>query len=120
MNDTRPPPRLTLRSAGGITGQSESSKPESSAWGSMWSGVMNPGSELVSAGPSTIFASFTRHRAPNDADPASVIRSTTCDGGIDGARGGCGWSTAEVVGGTHTVGRTYLAAGIGIRPAGSP
>src|SRR5262245_7544631 len=39
-------------------------------------------------------ASFTRHRAPNATDPASVIRSTTCTGGIDGARGGCGWSTA--------------------------
>src|SRR6185295_3875350 len=71
------------------------------------------GSELVKAGHSTSFASFTRHTAPNAADPASVIRSMTCDGGIDGARGGCGWSAAETAGGTHTVGRTYLLAGIG-------
>src|SRR5881409_3248588 len=116
MNDTRPPPRQTPRSAGGITAQSESSKPSSSAWGSMSQVVLNSGSELVNTGHSTSFASFTRHRAPNAADPASVIRSTTCVGGIDGARGG--WSTAETAGGTHTVGRTYLLAGIGIRPAG--
>jgi hypothetical protein len=81
---------------------------------------LNSGSELVKAGHSMIFASFTRHCAPNAADPASVIRSTTCAGGIDGASGGCGWSTGETAGGTHTVGRTYLLAGIGIRPAGSP
>jgi hypothetical protein len=61
-----------------------------------------------------------RHRAPNAADPASVTRSTTCAGGIDGARGGCGWSTGETAGGTHTVGRTYLLAGIDFRLAGSP
>src|SRR2546426_8482946 len=82
--------------------------------------VLNSGSELVNAGHSTIFASFTRHRAPSAADPASVIRSTTCTGGIDGARGGCGWSTGETAGGTHTVGRAYLLVGIGVRPAGSP
>jgi hypothetical protein len=85
-----------------------------------FAGIVRVVRELVNAGHSTTFASFTRPRAPNAADPASVIRSTTCVGGIDGARGGCGWSTAGTAGGNHTVGRTYLLAGIGIRPAGAP
>src|SRR5262249_27549557 len=120
MNDTRPPPRLTPRSAGGNTGPSGAAEAGGSAWGSRSLGDFESGSAVGSAGHSTVFASSPRHRAPNAADPASVIRSTTCEGGIDGARGGCGWSTAGTVGGTHAVGRTYLAAGIGFRPAGSP
>ena len=33
-----------------------------------------------------------RHTALNTAEPANVIRSTTCTGGVSGAIGGCGAS----------------------------
>jgi hypothetical protein len=42
--------------------------------------------------------------APNTADPATVIRSTTCTGGVKGAIGGCGASSGLVGGGAETVG----------------
>ena len=46
-----------------------------------------------------IFASIPRHTAPNTADPASVIKSTTCTGGTNGASGGCGCSSGGIGGG---------------------
>src|SRR6266849_2313007 len=48
---------------------------------------------FATAGTSTIFASITFHAAPNAADPAAVIRSTTCDGGSDGGMTGSGGAT---------------------------
>src|SRR5438094_6357210 len=42
------------------------------------------------AGTSTIFTSLTFHCAPKAADPAVVIRSSTCAGGIDGGMIGAG------------------------------
>ena len=59
-----------------------------------------------SAGHSTSFASFAFHRAPNAAEPSTVIRSTTCAGGINGAIGGCGMSSGGIAGGAETVGLT--------------
>ena len=60
--------------------------------------------ESDSAGHSTIFASIAFHRAPNAADPATVIRSTTCAGGTNGAIGGCGMSRGGIAGGAEAVG----------------
>src|SRR5262245_57070267 len=37
-----------------------------------------------------IFTSATRHCAPSAAEPGAVIRSTTCDGGIEGGMIGAG------------------------------
>jgi hypothetical protein len=50
--------------------------------------VLNSGIASVNAGHSTIFASIPFHRAPNTADPSTVIKSTTCAGGSNGALGG--------------------------------
>src|SRR5262249_48455783 len=66
----------------------------------------------VSAGHSTILASFPFHCAPNAAIPAAVIRSTTCTGGSAGAIAGCGISNGGIAGGTEAVGLTRLFAGI--------
>src|SRR6266404_3468244 len=56
----------------------------------------------VSAGHSTILASIPLHCAPNAADPAAVIKSTTCTGGSKGG----------VVGTAEAVGLVLLFAGI--------
>src|SRR5437667_3569329 len=66
----------------------------------------------VNAGHSTIFASIPFHRAPNAADPADVIKSTTCTGGTKGATGSGGASRGGVVGSTEAVGLVRLLAGI--------
>src|SRR5438067_5495646 len=68
--------------------------------------------ESVSAGHSTIFASIPRHCAPNTADPAAVIKSTTCTGGTKGATGWGGASKGGVVGRTEAVGLVRFFAGI--------
>src|SRR5271166_2654951 len=70
--------------------------------------------ESDSAGHSTIFASFAFHRAPNTADPATVIRSTTCTGGSAGAIGSCGARRGGVVGATEAVGLVRLFSGISV------
>jgi hypothetical protein len=74
--------------------------------------VRNSGVESDSAGHSTILASNAFHRAPNAAEPAVVIRSTTCAGGTSGAIGGCGISKGDITGGAETVGLMYLSTGI--------
>jgi hypothetical protein len=66
----------------------------------------------VSAGHSTILASIPLHCAPNAADPADVIRSTTCTGGTKGATGSGGASKGGVVGRAEAVGLVRLFAGI--------
>jgi hypothetical protein len=58
----------------------------------------------ASAGHSTSFASFAFQRAPNTADPSTVIRSTTCAGGTKGAIDGCGMSNGGTAGGADAVG----------------
>jgi hypothetical protein len=73
---------------------------------------LNSGIASLSAGHSTIFASFPRHSAPNTADPAAVIRSTVCTGGINGAIGGCGISKGGIAGGTEAVGRLRMFWGM--------
>jgi len=73
---------------------------------------LNSGIESDSAGHSTIFASLPRHSAPNTADPAAVIRSTVCTGGINGAIGGCGINKGGIVGGMEAVGRLRMFAGM--------
>src|SRR5215470_20153076 len=72
----------------------------------------------VSAGHSTIFASLAVHRAPNAADPAAVIRSTTCNGGTSGGIGGCGISSGGIGGGTEAVGLMRRLSGIPRLPLG--
>src|SRR5882724_1942113 len=68
----------------------------------------------VNAGHSTIFASIPFHCAPNTADPAAVIKSTTCAGGTSGATGSGGASKGGVVGKTEAVGLVRLFAGIAL------
>jgi hypothetical protein len=75
---------------------------------------LNSGIASLSAGHSTIFASIPRHCAPNTADPASVIRSTTCTGGIAGASAGCGISNGGIAGATEAVGLIRVLAAISI------
>jgi hypothetical protein len=65
---------------------------------------LNSGIESDSAGHSTIFASWPFHRAPIAIEPAAVIRSITCAGGISGAIGGCGMSNGGIAGAAETVG----------------
>jgi probable F420-dependent oxidoreductase len=72
--------------------------------------VLNSGIESDSAGHSTILASRALHRAPNAAEPAVAIRSTTWVGGTNGAIGGCGMSKGGIAGGAETVGLMYLLA----------
>ena len=50
-------------------------------------------------------ASIPFQRAPNTAEPSSVIKSTTCTGGTNGASGGCGASSGGTGGGSECVGR---------------
>src|SRR5215472_11413997 len=116
-NDTKPPPRLSPSSAAPTTGQSESSNPLGSAWGSMSYVVLNSGIASLSAGHSTIFASRPRHRAPNTADPATVIRSTTCAGGTNGATGCGGASNGGRAGAAETVGLVHALSGISNPPS---
>src|SRR5467141_2808440 len=68
----------------------------------------------VSAGVSTILASIPLHCAPNAADPAAVIKSTTCTGGTKGATGSGGASKGGDVGKTEAVGLVRLFAGIAL------
>jgi len=75
---------------------------------------LHSGRESLSAGHSTSFTSFARHTAPNTADPASVIKSTTCTGGTNGASGGCGCSSGGIGGGSECVGRMYVLGGISV------
>src|SRR5262249_50296255 len=110
--DTRPPPRLAPSSVAAISGQSESSNPLISAWGSISYVVLNSGIASVSAGHSTIFASIPRHRAPNTADPALDIRSTTCAAGTNGATGCGGASKGGRTGATDAVGLVHVLLGI--------
>src|ERR1700736_587935 len=68
----------------------------------------------INAGHSTILASMPLHWAPNTADPAAVIKSTTCTGGTRGATGSGGASKGGVVGKTEAVGLVRLFAGIAL------
>ena len=61
-----------------------------------------------------IFASIPRHTAPNAADPASVIRSTTCAGGINGATGGVGINSGGLAGGAEARGVRATWSGISV------
>ena len=76
--------------------------------------VLNSGMASLSAGHSTIFASFALHCAPNTTDPAAVIRSTTCTGGTKGAIAGCGISRGGIAGATEAVGLIRLFSGISV------
>jgi hypothetical protein len=68
----------------------------------------------VNDGHSTTFASIAFHRAPNTADPSTVIKSTTCTGGSNGALGGCGTSKGGLGGATEAVGLIRLFSGISV------
>ena len=71
-------------------------------------------------GTRRFFASIPFHCAPNTADPAVVIKSTTWTGGTSGATGSGGASKGGVVGKTDAVGLVRLFAGIVVPFFGSP
>ena len=70
------------------------------ARGAMLCVVLYSGIALGAAGTSTSFASMTFHFAPKAVAPATVIRSTLCEGGSEGGMIGgarCQQRLAEVV-----------------------
>ena len=104
-NDTMPPPRRAPRSVAATSAHFASSKPSSrrAAPRHRSSGIR--ASNRTMPGTRRSFASFVFHRAPNAADPAAVIRSTTCTGGTNGAIAGCAMGTGGFAGGMDAVGR---------------
>ena len=88
-----PPPRRAPSVSALISGQEESSNSSSLARGAMLCVVLYSGIALGAAGTSTSFASMTFHFAPKAVAPATVIRSTLCEGGSEGGMIGGGDGT---------------------------